>query len=215
MKTYSVGRDLSCDIVINDNSDVISRRHAIIQVAGNGDITITDCSTNGTYVNGIRIAGNTPVPVTRNDSISFAHVSKLDWNMIPKQRGVFQYALYALCVIVAVCLAFGVIKYIDNRPTDSGGTAIVAQDSINKESVAKDDSIKKTEDAAKAGKSGKEAAKDKEKDKTARKGKASQDKDKSSQGKDKSSQDKDKSSQDKDKSSQDKEQSGGQQGERL
>ena len=30
MKTYTIGRDLGCDIVINDNTDVVSRRHAVL-----------------------------------------------------------------------------------------------------------------------------------------------------------------------------------------
>lgn len=84
MKVYSIGRDTECDIVINDSSDVISRRHAVISVANNGKLTITDTSFNGTYVNGIRISPNVPVPVTRKDSVTFAHVAKLDWKLIPK-----------------------------------------------------------------------------------------------------------------------------------
>ena len=30
MKTFSIGRDLGCDIVINDTTDVVSRRHALV-----------------------------------------------------------------------------------------------------------------------------------------------------------------------------------------
>jgi len=29
MKTYSIGRDLGCDVVVNDTTDVVSRRHAV------------------------------------------------------------------------------------------------------------------------------------------------------------------------------------------
>ena len=36
MKTYTIGRDLGCDIVINDATDVVSRRHATLQVGGVG-----------------------------------------------------------------------------------------------------------------------------------------------------------------------------------
>lgn len=83
MKVYSIGREIGCDIIINDNSDVISRRHATLNVAPLGKMTIVDLSHNGTYVNGIRIAQNVPVPVTRKDNVSFAHVARLDWNLIP------------------------------------------------------------------------------------------------------------------------------------
>ena len=83
MKVYSIGREIGCDIIINDNSDVISRRHATLNVTPSGKMTIVDLSHNGTYVNGIRIAQNVSVPVTRKDNVSFAHVARLDWNLIP------------------------------------------------------------------------------------------------------------------------------------
>lgn len=85
MKALSIGREQGCDIVINDSTDVISRRHAILNISSSGKITIVDQSRNGTYVNGIRISQNVPVPVTRKDIISFAHVAKLDWNAVPNQ----------------------------------------------------------------------------------------------------------------------------------
>jgi len=87
MKVYSIGREIGCDIVINDNTDVISRRHAVLNVMPSGKMTITDQSHNGTYVNGMRISPNVPVPVTRKDNVSFAHIARLDWNQIPDPRG--------------------------------------------------------------------------------------------------------------------------------
>lgn len=86
-KVYSIGRETGCNIVINDSTDVISRRHAILSVSSNGKMTITDQSHNGTYVNGIRISPNVPVPVTRQDNVSFAHVAQLDWNQVPGTSG--------------------------------------------------------------------------------------------------------------------------------
>ena len=85
MKTYSIGRDLNCDIVINDSTDVISRRHALLNITPSGKMTIIDQSSNGTYVNGIKISPNVPVPVTRKDTISLAHVAKLDWALVPDE----------------------------------------------------------------------------------------------------------------------------------
>ena len=87
MKVYSIGREEGCDIIINDNSDVISRRHATLNVSPLGKMTIVDLSHNGTYVNGIRISQNVPVPVSRKDNVSFAHVARLDWNLIPNTSG--------------------------------------------------------------------------------------------------------------------------------
>lgn len=101
MKVYSIGREAGCDIVINDNSDVVSRRHAVLNITSSGKMTIIDQSQNGTYVNGIRISSNVPVPVTRKDKISFAHVARLDWNLVPNtQRTIVRYIAIAIVVLL-------------------------------------------------------------------------------------------------------------------
>ena len=109
MKVYSIGREEGCDIVINDNSDATSRRHATLTVMPSGKMTITDQSRNGTYVNGIKISPNVAVPVTRKDNISFAHVYRLDWNQIPKPVSMMQYVIYGLIVLAVI--VGGIIAY--------------------------------------------------------------------------------------------------------
>ena len=112
MKTYTIGRDTSCDIVINDSTDVVSRRHALLNVVSAGKMTIVDQSSNGTYVNGIRIASNVPVPVTRKDMISLAHVAKFDWNMVPKSKRPVQYAVFGLVgVLIVAGVAYGLSSH--------------------------------------------------------------------------------------------------------
>lgn len=86
-KIYTIGRDEGCDIVIPDNTDVISRLHATIRVESNDKIYIIDQSLNGTYVNGMKMSSNVEIPVSRKDVISFAHIYELDWTLIPKYRG--------------------------------------------------------------------------------------------------------------------------------
>ena len=103
MKVYSIGREVGCDIVINDSTDVISRRHAILNVTSSGKMTIVDQSHNGTYVNGIRISPNVPVPVTRKDNISFAHVARLDWNLIPNTNAfIMRWATIGLVAVLII-----------------------------------------------------------------------------------------------------------------
>ncbi len=150
MKTYSIGRDVNCDIVINDSTDIISRRHALINITPSGKMTIIDQSSNGTYVNGIRITPNVPVPVTRKDVVSLAHVAKLNWNHIPKSNQWVKYlvgGLIAVAVILAVI--FG-IKSLKSGGSDKGdGTP--DQTELNDSTLAKEreqarlDSIKKVE----------------------------------------------------------------------
>lgn len=150
MKTYSIGRDLNCDIVINDSTDVISRRHALLNITPSGKMTIIDQSSNGTYVNGIRISQNVPVPVTRKDIVSLAHVAKLDWNQVPKSN---QWVKYAIIAGVAVFVVLGVIFGVKHMKSDSdnnGGstpntTEQVDSAAIKQKEAARLDSIKNVE----------------------------------------------------------------------
>ena len=140
MKVYSIGREEGCDIVINDNSDVISRRHAILNVMSSGKMTITDQSHNGTYVNGIRISPNVPVPVTRKDNISFAHISRLDWNMSPKPTGITQYVIYgiiALAVVVGVAIAYSLLSGNKSNPVTDGGSSSPLTEAIDSCTICK------------------------------------------------------------------------------
>ncbi len=129
MKSYSIGRDLGCDIVMNDHTDVISRRHAVLTVSSSGKMTITDQSSNGTYVNGIKISPNVPVPVTRKDSVSFAHVTTLDWNMIPKSRTWVTYLIIALAVAALAALLVLFLTR-ERNPNDYPNTNVIATDTI-------------------------------------------------------------------------------------
>lgn len=92
MKLLTVGRDPSCDITIN--SSFISQQHAIIRIHGNGQIEIIDKSTNGTYVNGMRLRKNVPTLIMREDVVSFARVSTLDWNRVMHYRTAYQEPAY-------------------------------------------------------------------------------------------------------------------------
>ena len=147
MKTYSIGRDLNCDIVINDATDVISRRHALLNVTSSGKMTIIDQSRNGTYVNGIRISPNVPVPVTRKDIISLAHVAKLNWSQVPKAN---QWIKYAVAGAIAVVIVLIVIFCIKNHKSESGpngpqnlpASEQIDSIAIKQREAAKADSIK-------------------------------------------------------------------------
>jgi pSer/pThr/pTyr-binding forkhead associated (FHA) protein len=147
MKTLSIGRDTNCDIVINDSTDVISRRHALLNVTPSGKMTIIDQSSNGTYVNGIRISQNVPVPVTRKDIISFAHVAKLDWNFVPKSNQWMKYAIGGfVALIVIVCIIFGIKSLNTNNGQIQDNAETTLADSISKaQEKAHQDSIKNAE----------------------------------------------------------------------
>lgn len=146
MKALSIGREQGCDIVINDSTDVISRRHAILNISSSGKITIVDQSRNGTYVNGIRISQNVPVPVTRKDIISFAHVAKLDWNAVPKSNSIMSYIIMGIVGVLVITCGLFAYQYMKPGDSDSNKGEVTVTDTIanKKEEVKKDStSIKK------------------------------------------------------------------------
>lgn len=115
-KVYTIGRDPQSDIVINDNTDVVSRLHATIRIEGS-KMFLIDQSQNGTYVNGMRMSANEEIPVSREDTISFANVAELDWTILPdpkkaqmKTIGIVVAALIAIAAIV-----FGVLYFTNNN----------------------------------------------------------------------------------------------------
>lgn len=103
MKSYSIGREETCNVIVNDPTQMVSRMHATLNVDGR-KMTIVDNSTNGTYINGIRIQKGSPVPVTRKDVVSFAQVAELDWKCIPNDSGK---ALGIVAAVVAGCVLVG------------------------------------------------------------------------------------------------------------
>lgn len=76
MKTFSIGRDTSNNIVLNDI--MVSRYHAQLIVSGEGLVQIKDLgSTNGTYVNGNRI---NETYLNRNDVVKCGSAF-LNWQL--------------------------------------------------------------------------------------------------------------------------------------
>ncbi|MDR3262370.1 MAG: FHA domain-containing protein, partial [Tannerella sp.] len=104
---YRIGRDSTCQICIPDTPQTqkASRLHAILKVMGNGKIFITDCSSNGTSVNGVKIASNIDYPVKRGDTISFANVTELNWESIPKSSHKTLLCLVAAALVLGAGLA--------------------------------------------------------------------------------------------------------------
>jgi len=130
MKSYSIGREENCNIIISDPSKMVSRHHATLNVNGT-KMTIMDHSSNGTFINGIKISSNTPVPVTRRDVVSFANVSDLDWNRIPNPVNKIAVVGCSIAIGIAaiVAVAYYVVKHEENRQEE----IVLAEESKAKE----------------------------------------------------------------------------------
>lgn len=141
MKAISIGRDNGCDIVLNDNTDIISRRHAVLNIYSTGKMTIVDQGRNGTYVNGIRITPNVPFPVSRKDVVSFAHIIQLDWALVPNSASRMRNIVVGIVLFIVV--SCGVSAYfINHHNTDKtiipNNKNATKKDSIKRDSVNKD-----------------------------------------------------------------------------
>lgn len=81
MRLLKIGRDVSCDIVLN--SGRVSSLHAELTLLDNGDILLEDKnSRNGTFIMNTPIKSGTQVNVKRGDAIRFADVELL-WSQVP------------------------------------------------------------------------------------------------------------------------------------
>ncbi|MGV8135182.1 MAG: FHA domain-containing protein [Mangrovibacterium sp.] len=114
IKQFTIGRGDNCQIRIQDPTQRVSRSHATIKVLKNGRIFITDHSTNGTWVNGVKISQNVDYPVKRGDVISFANAAGLNWELIPRVVGSTKiYSFVALGIVVVA----GLVWFISQGPT--------------------------------------------------------------------------------------------------
>ncbi len=109
MKKLTIGRSPDCDIRIKDDTDKISRRHAVLRISPFGKMIIYDTSGNGTFVNGKPVEKPNGTPVTRQDTVDLAHVKNLDWSLVgDPYRGM----KLAVGIFLIVLVALGVLYFI-------------------------------------------------------------------------------------------------------
>ena len=81
-KRYSVGRNAASDLTLDDES--ISKLHASLVAAENGTLSLADTgSTNGTFVNGQRIAYGKAIRLTDCDRVKFGEVETTFERVMP------------------------------------------------------------------------------------------------------------------------------------
>jgi len=100
-QVYDIGTGLKNRIQVHDASGRVSRYHATLKIDPQGKVYINDHSTNGTFVNDVRIPSEQDVPVRRKDKVMFASAVPLDWNIVkPASSKIGAYIAAALLVVV-------------------------------------------------------------------------------------------------------------------
>ena len=140
MKRITIGRSTDCDIVINDQTDNVSRRHAVITFDLFGRMTISDTSSNGTFINDQRMLKGASLPVTREDKVRLGKAWILDWNTISDPtKGIRRFLIIAIAaILIAVA---GICTY-----SLVGGDSTGKVDSEIKDNEEKNDTTWNEED---------------------------------------------------------------------
>lgn len=107
MKRIIIGRGIDCDIVIPDEKDNVSRHHLVISFGLFGKMTISDTSSNGTFVNDRKLLKGASVPVTREDKVRLGSQWILDWSLVKDpyvatRRILLGVAIFCILVLIGV-----------------------------------------------------------------------------------------------------------------
>lgn len=137
MKTLTIGRANDCDIVIDDDSDQVSRHHVELAFTFGGTMFMTDLSANGTYVNGVRMKKGEAMVVRCSDNISLAKVWNFDWDTVTDPYQPYRRLLgFSIAILAVLILAAGAYllwgrhwatddrQQIAGSPTEVGDTIV-------------------------------------------------------------------------------------------
>lgn len=119
MKRIVIGRANDSDIVIPDDHDNVSRHHAVISFDFFGRMTLSDTSSNGTFINGTRMIKGASVPVTRNDQIQLGGAWMFDWGLVEDPYRKVRNISYVVITLVVLLLA-GITSWSVYRSWNSG-----------------------------------------------------------------------------------------------
>lgn len=108
MKRITIGRGRECDIRLEDSTDMVSRRQAIITFSPLGKMEIFDTSSNGTFVNGVKVEKPAGVIIRRGDQVNFAHVVDLDWS---KVRDPYRFAKTIIGIIASTLIIITILYF--------------------------------------------------------------------------------------------------------
>lgn len=102
----SIGKNPNNDIVLSYND--VSRKHAVIYFNNQGQVVVEDLgSTNGTFVNGIKITSKILQPgdrltITRNYPVSWENLFMTSHKSVRKQKSIIMYGLGAVVAVAVI-----------------------------------------------------------------------------------------------------------------
>lgn len=147
MKILTIGRDESCDICIDDSTNQVSRRHALLRLYPLGKMEIVPEGTNLTYLNGRPLKNGQVYRVKRKDIISLAKVKSLDWKQIPNPYTPYKIAIYAFFAVLLLLTAFLLARPYLPSGTDNSSISY-PETEIGGNTPSGGDSITPSEDTA-------------------------------------------------------------------
>lgn len=126
MKKITIGRNNTCDVIVPDTSNIVSRRQAVLTFTPWGRMTLYDTSNNGTYINGQKIEKGKGFKVTRKDRVNLGGVMEMDWDWVTdpyklhKQVALwFGLAIFLLIIVFTIWILVPVESYQNNETSIS------------------------------------------------------------------------------------------------
>lgn len=137
MKKIVIGRSINSQVRLEDDTDTISRRQAVITVSFFGKMQIYDTSAHGTYVNGEAV----PIPegrsVTRKDKVNFCNVQDLDWSLVrDPYRRLKMVLLSALITLLLLGGAAGAYFALSGHDAHKSTDDALATDPLSTDSLS-------------------------------------------------------------------------------
>ena len=145
MKRIIIGRGIDCDIVIPDEKDNVSRHHLVISFGLLGKMTISDTSSNGTFVNDRKLLKGASVPVTREDKVRLGSQWTLDWSLVKDPYVATRRILLGVAIFCVLVLIGGGAWYYykSNQPKADDNVEISVSKEKEQDDVWTKDSTNK------------------------------------------------------------------------
>lgn len=145
MSKITVGRANDCDIVIVDETDNVSRRHLVISFDILGRMKVSDTSSNGTFINGVRMLKGASITVTPKDEIRMGRNICLDWKLVEDPNGLLRKVVVAVvAAVVLLGVGLGIWNWCSgrNKAKDTQAEELIIPESKTNDIWTKDSTEK-------------------------------------------------------------------------